>query len=431
MAWTEPAILALTQDAQTLNEGRKLALTARWSATGASDDRVWGLCQGSGASPYRVCADDSAYKCSCPSRKTPCKHILGLLLLSILQPELFPPTDPPAWVKAWSDSRQKQSETAAAALEKPIDLDAQAKRVQAREEKVTAGMLELRRWLDDLVRRGLADERVKSYDFWDRMAARMVDAQASGVANILRGLAGVAVGGQADWATKLMDALAKLHLLIEAHTRMEGLPPEIQADVRQVIGWTIKEDEIKAQDGVRDHWYVLSNHIEAEDRLRVRRVWLYGLTTHHYALLLDFAFGTAEFAGRFPPAMVVDAEVVFYPSAYRQRALIKGWWGQPQYDQRPHLFGYPGIEPALTAYADALAHNVWLTRMPMLLQGVYVVRQGKNYTLVDQAGWALPVTLPFAFHEWWTAAVTGNHPLPVFGEWDGYTFVPRNFYFED
>ncbi|MFD7889228.1 SWIM zinc finger family protein, partial [Streptomyces albidoflavus] len=44
---------------------------------------MWGLCKGSGSKPYRTVVDTTgpAYQCSCPSRKFPCKHALGLLLL--------------------------------------------------------------------------------------------------------------------------------------------------------------------------------------------------------------------------------------------------------------------------------------------------------------------------------------------------------------
>lgn len=427
MAWTETAIFALTDDAQTLNDGRKLATAARWSGLGMAGDLRWGLCQGSGSQPYQVRADATDYQCSCPSRKSPCKHVVALLLLAAQKPDQFASAPPPAWVTAWTDAKPTAKSRAA---DKPVDAAAQAKRIQAREAKVAAGMLELRRWLDDVARRGLTDERVRAYELWDRMAARMVDAQASGIANWLRDMGSIAVGGQPDWSTRLLDALSKLHLLIEAYGRLDKLPPDMQADIRQLIGWTIKDDEVKTAEGTRDHWYVLSNVIEQEDRLRVRRVWLYGLATGRYALLLDFAFGAAEFEGRFPPALVFDAELAFYPGAYPLRALVKGWWGEPQIDHpTPDGFGYRSIEAALAAYADALARNVWLTRFPLGFARVHVIREGKRYSVIDGAGWTLPMALPYTFHEWWTTAVTGNHPIPLFGEWDGYAFTPRAFFY--
>ena len=44
---------------------------------------------------------EPAFRCSCPSRKFPCKHGLGLLLLLADQPALFKQQEPPAWVADW------------------------------------------------------------------------------------------------------------------------------------------------------------------------------------------------------------------------------------------------------------------------------------------------------------------------------------------
>ncbi|MEV6492264.1 SWIM zinc finger family protein, partial [Actinoplanes sp. NPDC051633] len=54
-----------------------------WASSGRTDDVLWGLCKGSGKNPYQVAVDlnGPAYKCSCPSRKFPCKHALGLLFV--------------------------------------------------------------------------------------------------------------------------------------------------------------------------------------------------------------------------------------------------------------------------------------------------------------------------------------------------------------
>ncbi|HUZ54987.1 MAG TPA: SWIM zinc finger family protein [Streptosporangiaceae bacterium] len=55
---------------------------ARWSGSGHDEHAVWGECRGSGQLPYltQAALDDAAAKCSCPSRKFPCKHAIGLLL---------------------------------------------------------------------------------------------------------------------------------------------------------------------------------------------------------------------------------------------------------------------------------------------------------------------------------------------------------------
>ena len=56
-------------------------------------------------------------------------------------------------------------------------------------------MRELNRWLQDLVRRRLATVQREPPAFWEGMAARMVDAQAPGIARVLRDVSAVMVTG--------------------------------------------------------------------------------------------------------------------------------------------------------------------------------------------------------------------------------------------
>jgi hypothetical protein len=69
-------IEALAPDQAALDAARKLLKPATWP-TLACDEAglVWGEAQGSGATPYRVVVSevDAGYKCTCPSRKFPCK----------------------------------------------------------------------------------------------------------------------------------------------------------------------------------------------------------------------------------------------------------------------------------------------------------------------------------------------------------------------
>ena len=75
--------MAAAPDSTSQIAGRRLARPGPWSAIGVSDGLLWGECQGSGKTPYRVTVDTGGrrYQCSCPSRKFPCKHALGLLFL--------------------------------------------------------------------------------------------------------------------------------------------------------------------------------------------------------------------------------------------------------------------------------------------------------------------------------------------------------------
>ena len=78
---TAEQVRTLAPDASAARAAEALGSPRRWTAAGRSDVAAWGLCQGSGSTPYQVAVDIAgpAYKCSCPSRKIPCKHALGLL----------------------------------------------------------------------------------------------------------------------------------------------------------------------------------------------------------------------------------------------------------------------------------------------------------------------------------------------------------------
>ena len=97
---SEDQILALAPDEPSKKAGKDLAGAAKWVSKGGNDTALWGECQGSGSKPYQTQVDlaNIAFKCSCPSRKFPCKHGLGLLLYNARQPKDFTVTQMPAWV---------------------------------------------------------------------------------------------------------------------------------------------------------------------------------------------------------------------------------------------------------------------------------------------------------------------------------------------
>jgi hypothetical protein len=285
---------------------------------------------------------------------------------------------------------------------------------------VAAGLAELDQWLADLMRRGLATVQAAPGDLWERPAARLVDAQAPGLARLVRECATVPASG-AGWQERLLERLGRLHLLIEGYRRLDSLPEPLRADVRDLIGWTQGQEEVLRRPGVRDCWLVVSLRVEAEERLRVRRAWLWGRTSGRAALLLDFAHGRESFATALAAGQVLDGELAFFPSAYPLRALLKGFRTEPAPAWRPT--GYPTILAATAAYGAALADQLWLETFPLLLSSVWPVRQGERWLVRDAAGHWLPLR-PGGVTGWELLALSGGHPLTLFGEWDGDRLLP-------
>src|SRR4051812_2619336 len=174
----EDQVAALAPDPASAKAGRELANPRKWGNLGVNDDAAWGECQGSGKQPYQAQADlnQIAFKCTCPSRKFPCKHSLALGLMLATQPAIFNAGDAPEWVAKWLASRTERTERKQQRESAVPDAEAQAKRVAARESKVTAGIDQLELWLCDLLRLGLSSAASKNYDYWDNAAARLLDA---------------------------------------------------------------------------------------------------------------------------------------------------------------------------------------------------------------------------------------------------------------
>ena len=391
---------------------------------------IWGECQGSGAKPYQTRADlsaEPAFKCSCPSRKFPCKHSLGLLLLMAAEEKSFKVAEPPAWVTEWIESRQERAEKKAAreereaTAEKTVDPAARAKRVAARADKISAGMEELDLWLRDVVRGGIAGVESRGYAFTDDMAARLVDAQAPGAARFVRTLAWLPSTGE-GWHSRFVAQLGRLHMLTSAWSRVDQLPPEVQADVRTHLGWATTEKDLDEVPAVTDSWMVVGQIIEEDERLRVRRTWVHGSTTQRRALLLHFAPGASPFSELLPSVGDwLGAELAFYPGSWPQRAAIRTRHEQPAPARRPA--GEPSLASAVGTFARALSLDPWTERVPLLLEGVVPEYIGNRWLVRDQEGRAVPIAPRFS-GGWTLLAISGGHPVWLSGEWSGGYFLP-------
>lgn len=422
MSLTADQILALAPDASCARAGRGLATLKRWTNLGHDEGAAWGECQGSTSAPYQVQIDLSgpAYKCACPSKKFPCKHSLALFLLLESDSAAFLGTERPPWVAAWLAGRAAQLEKKAEAQPKTPDAEAQARRAAERLSRVRAGMEELELWLYDLARQGMASLPVQTYAFWEAPAARMVDAQAPGVARQLRAMAALTLAG-GEWRPKLLDRVGRLHLLLEGFKRFETLPLPVQADIRDRIGFTQSQETILAGDGIRRKWCVVGQRVEEEGQLQIQYTWLWSYENRRPALLLQFAAPYRKLEETLTPGICVDAELVFYPSAYPLRALIKNQYETTTLPEG--LQGHASITEAMEAYGAALAANPWIERILFVLEQITPALEAERWRLVDRDGRMLELPANFG-GGWKLLAVSGGHPLTVVGEWDGSSLLP-------
>lgn len=421
--WRVEDVTAVAPDASSLAAARKLARPASWIETGSTDLLVWGRCQGSGREPYQVSVDLSgpAYRCSCPSRKIPCKHVLALLLLWV-EGDGTPSSEPADFVQEWADDRAARAARRSAPTQREDgatteDPEAAARRLAQRTALMTSGVAELELWLADMVRGGLAAARRQPLSWWDATAARLVDAQLPGLADRVRRL-GSEVNRGDEWAEPLLADVGLVWAATRAWTRRTELDEHTTGDLRAVLGWPVPTEQVRAADRVADTWLVLGVHRTETGRLAEQRTWLAGEGTGHVVQVLDFAAGGHALPVSRLAGARLRAEVSRYPGAAVRRGLFA---------TDPEVVGEgaplpPGgdLEDAFSAHADALAANPWTPRVPVVLGDARLVvdevRDGHEGEVraVDRDGRGVRV-LP-APDPWPLVALGGGGSLDLFGE---------------
>ncbi|WP_298572567.1 SWIM zinc finger family protein [Streptomyces luteogriseus] len=429
--WTADQVLALAPDAASRKAGSKLGAAGPWSEAGSSDEgTVWGLCKGSGSKPYQTVVDIAgaagpAYKCSCPSRKFPCKHALGLLLLWAADDAAVPPGQEPEWAEQWTAGRRRRAEERKAGdgsgtPSGSADPEAARRRAERRAERVTSGAVELEQRLADLLRGGLATAEQSGYGLWEETAARMVDAQAQGLAGRVRELGAIPSTGP-GWPVRLLEECALLHLLGQGWLRRERLPDGLAATVRSRMGLPASADGPP----LRDRWLVLAQYDTTDPRLTTRRIWLHGADSHRTVLLLSYGAAGRAPELALPVGLTLEAEVSAYPGAGQPRVALGEQFAPPA----PAAIRPPGMTTSRAAarYGDALRDDPWLESVPVTLDRVVPAPDGDSWQLADaDEDAALPLT-PVARSRpglWRLVALSGGAPVRVFGEYGHQGFTP-------
>lgn len=385
---------------------------------------MWGLAQGSGKDPYQaqVDLDEPAFKCSCPSRKFPCKHGLGLLLLHASSP--ISADTRPAWVEEWAAKRAERvakAEAKAAAassetLATPADPQAQARRREKRAANVAEGLDLLDGWLRDLARQGLAAAQSWPPSAWDSCARRLIDTQAPGLARRVRQLAELAA--QKGDTLAFETALSRLHLLATAARRRDSLDTGWQAEIDSLVGWSIEQEDLRMQTGATAVWFAAAQQTSEDAGINTRITHLFS-PGQPPARLLEFSHGSRAIVSPIALGRAFKAELVRYPGVSPERVLLKG---APTDAERPALAFVDNCETVRAVHCAALSENPWREETAALVR-LTPSRQGDTWQLQDNAGDHLPLVPGFS-RAWELLACSGGRPSELCVLWDGQYLRP-------
>jgi len=299
-------------------------------------------------------------------------------------------------------------------------LKAAAARAEDRARRIGDGLVEMDRWLCDQMIAGLARSWTDPRTHFERQAARLVDAQAPGLAQRVRDLVPIAVSGP-GWPARILGEFALLHMVARAWPGRDGLDPELAQTLRSVVGWPVPTDEVAATPPVRGPWLVVGLRDVAEGKLTARRVWLHAIgdfSPHPWALVLSFTAGGQAPDASLAPGTVVDAQVHFYPGSGNYRALIGERFGQKPATE------VPGWAPPIHSFSELadnhralLAQNPWALVSPASTR-ITVVR-ADSWRGDDGQGHQVPLVSASELDLWRLHGLLAGRPGHVVGEWSG------------
>lgn len=449
-------IETLAPDQSSLNAAKKLLSPKKWPLLESDDAFLWGHCQGSGSTPYQVvyCVADRGYKCSCPSRKFPCKHVLALMWLRADQVDLFASGDAPPWIAEWMGRRRPQQAAnaadgednrGAAASTKSLGLAAasqetkkpkdpaaaeraRVRNARKREAAIADGLDELDTWLTDQLEQGVIGFSSRSISACDTISRRLYDAKAPALGVRLAALAqGVHGWPEPDRPERLIAEFGELHLIAEAYRRQADLSPELRADVRRAIGWTTTREELLADasaERASGQWIVGCTRSEVQvDRIKRQETWLVGLSEGNLdrrAVLVDYAPASAgASASPYRVGDVLAGELTYYPSAAPMRAQLSGDQGGVS-STAPDRSGLGlSLASALASIDEERARLPWLETTSIWAHDLQVSfdQAGRAWVHDGSGERALPIVAPDVEE---ILPLAGLAPLTGHLLWDGY-----------
>jgi hypothetical protein len=363
--------------------------------------------------------------------------------------------DVPDWVRDWMSRRRhsgagakpdeneakpkvsiatSEVETNAAAPDPKAEARAAAARERNRQEReaaIRSGLDELDVWLSDQVERGIATFVAQSGQACKLIAQRLVDAKAAGLATRLESIPGKLFSlPEARRSIAAVEELGQIYLLAGAYRRQGSLPAELNADVRQAVGWTTAREALLADESalrVRGIWRVIGVLTEIQpDRLRRIETWLWREgpeTAPRVGLLLDFVpVATGASAGGYIVGDRLEAELVFYPSSTPLRALVASSSGGAQYSDSELDLPDDRLDVAYKSYEAAMRTQPWLGTWPLSFRMGRLRRAGKSLFLCDAGGGSIGFPIRPAQVEL-AAPLASLKAIDGVGLWDGYHFT--------
>ena len=411
--FTDEMVRGIAPDKETYDRARRILESKTFESLGVSTDGTWllGDCQGSGTRPYQVSADfhdpnNPTLRSNSPSRTTPDKYGIALLLAYLDNPDAFGTREPSDELllkrekKIVQDEKKKSGSAAPRKISKP----SQNKKAAAQHE----GMELVERLLVDLVAGGqwFDASRIEKIE---KLSKHLSDASLPACGHGLRRLMVIAKQKDLNDEEKricgseaigfLWTAVQKARAYLEQKLHAGETQAEADAFIEDVIGKAWQVNELRERGYVESDLNLLELAFERiDDESRQQRLEI--------SNLLDQKSGAVHQAITFRPfkglSQIPDQPSYQMPIAVSEAALNPGFvnrrirWekGIEQLIENPpgdmlakvYALAQPDFKEVLANFQAQLQHPLAPREVVVFLRCARIGKVGEKVLIQDAGG---------------------------------------------
>lgn len=279
---TKDFILSVSVNEAAVKNGADLVKKKQFSKLFTDVDRTFlsGECSGSGKNPYICSADfinesSPVFRCTCPSRQIPCKHVLGLLW-AYMEGSAFTAVEIPEDILLKRENKEKRVTKAKEKLESEVKEKSTAWKKSA-VKKIDAqltGIGEAEKILQSIAQSGLGSLDAKNINTYSGIVKQLDSYFIPGIQNEFNDLLGMVQDKkeQNDY-TRVTEKFCQIHTLLvrsKAYLEKKKEQPDVMdtgSEIEELIGYAWKLEEL-AQYGLVEtdaRLVELCFHVRQED----------------------------------------------------------------------------------------------------------------------------------------------------------------------
>ena len=235
----------------------------------------------------------------------------------------------------------------------------------ARLKEMRAAIGLVQQWQEVSYRTPILENPEGFFQEKERIATLLVDHHLGKLARKVR-LLGSDKGGLDSLV--FLDEWGEILFITSLWQRFDSLPDGLKTNLLYQSGPNITKRHLVEEPGFHDQFIVVGSEQVVEERLIRRSVYLYGVESSRYYLILDFAFNQQPFDRNYTVGEIYRGEVVAYPFPGSLRIAVRSMQRDQGYRGIYHAIPVQGIEQTVSDFQAVLKINPFCYPFPALME---------------------------------------------------------------